>query len=73
LSPSTGSEREVADDEAEAEEEAEVRTLVDAPPFQEVVSPDFTTPLEESKEPLPVAGTSTIPRPGVGYLPNSEH
>jgi hypothetical protein len=33
LSPSLGSEEEVADDEVEVEEEAEVRTLVEAPAF----------------------------------------
>jgi hypothetical protein len=66
-------EEEVTDDEAEAEEEAEVRTLVDAPPFQEVEGPEFTTPLEENEDPLPIAGTSTLLRLGVGYLPNSEH
>jgi hypothetical protein len=37
LSTSTGSENELADDEEEVEEEAEVRTLVGAPEFQEVV------------------------------------
>jgi hypothetical protein len=73
LSPSLGSEDEVADEEAEAEEEAEVRMLVDAPPFQEVEGPEFTTPLEENEDPLPIARTSTVLRPGVGYLLNSEH
>jgi hypothetical protein len=73
LSLSKGSEEEVADDEAEAEEEAEVRTLVEAPPFQEVEGPEFTTPLEENEDPLPVAGTSTVSRPGFGYEQNVEH
>jgi hypothetical protein len=73
LSPSLGSEEEVADDEAEATEEAEVRTLVETPHFQEVEGPEFTTPLEENEEPLPIAGTSTIPRPGIGYEQNAEH
>jgi hypothetical protein len=73
LSPSLESEEEVADDEAEAEEEAEVRTLVDPPHFQEVEGPEFTTPSEENEEPLPIAGTSTVPRPGVGYERNAEH
>jgi hypothetical protein len=73
LSPSLGSASETADDKIEVEEEAEVRVLVEAPHFQEVGGPAFTTPLEENEEPLPIAGTSTVPRPGVGYLPNSEH
>jgi hypothetical protein len=73
LSPSLGSENEIADDEEEAEEEAEVRTLVKAPHFQEVKGPEFTTPSEENQEPLPIAGTSTVLRPGMGYLPNSKH
>jgi hypothetical protein len=73
LSPSLGSEDEIADDEVEAGEEAEVRTLVDTPLFQEVEGSDFTTPLEENEEPLPIAGTSTVPRPGVGYELNAEH
>jgi hypothetical protein len=73
LSPSLGSEEEVADDEAEAEEEAEVRTLVEAPAFQEVEGPEFSIPLEENEDPLPIAGTSTVPRPGVGYERNAEH
>jgi hypothetical protein len=67
------SEEEVADNEAEAEEEAEVRTLVDTPHFQEVEGPEFTTPLEANEELLPIAGTSTVPRPGVGYERNTEH
>jgi hypothetical protein len=29
--------------------------------------------LEENEDPLPVAGTSTVPRPGVGYERNAEH
>jgi hypothetical protein len=62
----------MADDEEEAEEEAEVRTHVEAPFFQEFVGPGFTT-LEENKEPLPVAGTSIVPQPGVDYLSNPEH
>jgi hypothetical protein len=73
LSPSPGSEEEVADDEAEAEEEAEVRTLVEAPAFQEVEEPESTLPLEENENPLPIAGTSTVPRPGVGYERNAEY
>jgi hypothetical protein len=73
LSPSLGSEEEVADNEAEAEEEAEVRTLVEAPAFQEVEGPEFSIPLEENEEPLPIAGTSIVPRPGVGYERNAEH
>jgi hypothetical protein len=73
LSPSLGSEEEVANNEAEAEEEAEVRTLVEAPAFLEVEGPEFTTPLEENKDPLPIAGTSTILGPGVGYQWNAEH
>jgi hypothetical protein len=68
-----GSEGEVADDEEEAEEEAKVRTLVEAPFFQEVISPEFTAPPEENEEPLPMAGTSIVLQPGVGYLPNSKH
>jgi hypothetical protein len=68
-----GSDEEVADDEAEAEEEAEVRTLMADPPFQEVKGPEFTVPLEENEDPLPIAGTSTVPRPGVGYQRNAEH
>jgi hypothetical protein len=54
LSPSLGSEEEVADDEAEAEEEVEVSTLVGAPPFQEVEGSEYTTPLEENEDLLPV-------------------
>jgi hypothetical protein len=50
-----------------------VRTLVEALHFQEVEDPGFTTLLEANEEPLPMAGSSTVPRPGVGYLPNSEH
>jgi hypothetical protein len=73
LSPSLGSEEEVADDEAEAKEEAEVRTLVEAPAFQEVEGPEFSMPLEENEDPLPITGTLTIPRPGVGYERNTEH
>jgi hypothetical protein len=73
LSPSLGSEEEVADDKAETEEEAEVRTLVETPPFQEVKGPEVTTPLEENEDPLPIAGTSTVPQLGVRYLPNTEH
>jgi hypothetical protein len=72
LSPSLGSEDEIAEDEAEAEE-AEVRTLVEAPLFQEVEGPDFTTPLEENEDSLPIAGTSTVPHPGVGYQQNAKH
>jgi hypothetical protein len=68
-----GSEEEVANDEAEAKEEAEVRTLVETPHFQEVEGPEFTTPLEENEEPLPIAGTSTVPQPGVGYERNAAH
>jgi hypothetical protein len=73
LSPSPGSEEEVADDETEAGEEAEVRTLVEAPALQEVEGPEFTTPLEENEDPLPIAGTSTVPHPGIGYQRNTEH
>jgi hypothetical protein len=73
LSPSPGSAEEVTDDEAEVEEEAEVRTMVESPAFQEVEGPEFTIPMEENAEPLPIAGTSTIPRPGVGYERNAEH
>jgi hypothetical protein len=73
LSPSLRSEEEVADDEAEAKEEAEVRMLVEAPAFQEVEGPEFSIPLEENEDPLPMAGTSTTPRPGVGYERNAEH
>jgi hypothetical protein len=73
LSPSLGSEEEVADDKAEVEEEAEVRTLVEPPALQEVKGPEFTTPLEENEDPLPIVGTSTIPRPGVGFQRNAEY
>jgi hypothetical protein len=73
LSPSPGSEEEVADDEAEAGEEAEVRMLVEAPAFQEVEEPEFTIPLEENEDPLPIVGTSIVPHPGVGYQQNAEH
>jgi hypothetical protein len=73
LSPSPRSDEEVADDEAEVEEEAEVRTMVESPAFQEVEGPEFTIPEEENEDPLPIAGTSTIPRPGVGYERNAEH
>jgi hypothetical protein len=73
LSPSLGSENKLADDGEEAEEEAEVWMLVEAPPFQEVTGSGFTPPPEENEDPLPVAETSTIPRPGVGFLPNTEH
>jgi hypothetical protein len=74
LSPSLGSEEEAADDEAEAEEEAEVMTLVETPHFQqEVKGLEFVTPLEENEELLPIAGTSNVPRPGVGYEQNAEH
>jgi hypothetical protein len=72
LSPSLRSEEEVADNEAEAEEDAKVRALVEAPAFQEVEGPEFTLPLEENENPLPIAGTSTIPRLGVGYQRNAE-
>jgi hypothetical protein len=54
LSPSPEPLEEVADDEAEAEEEAEVRTLVEAPAFQEVEGLEFTTPSEENEDPLPI-------------------
>jgi hypothetical protein len=57
-------EEDVAYDEAEAEE-AEVRTLMEAPLFQEVEGPEFTILLEENEDPLLIAGTSTAPRPGV--------
>jgi hypothetical protein len=73
LSPSPRSDEEVADEEAEVEEEAEVRTMVESPAFQEVEGPGFTIPEEENEDPLPIAGTSIIPRPGVGYERNAEH
>jgi hypothetical protein len=59
--PSPRSNEEVADDEAEVEEEAEVRTMVEPPAFQEVEEPEFTTPMEENEEPLPIAGTAVVP------------
>jgi hypothetical protein len=73
LSPSLGSEDKFADDEEEAEEEAEVRTLVETPHFQEVVGLGFTPPPEENEEPLPVAGNSTVPQLGIRYDLNAEH
>jgi hypothetical protein len=73
LSSSLRSEEEVADEEAEAEEEAEVSALVEAPHFQKVAGSGYTTPLDESEDPLPIAGTSTVPRAGVGYERNAEH
>jgi hypothetical protein len=48
-----GSEDEVADDEVEAEEEAELRKLIEAPPFQEVEGPEFTTPWRRMRIPYP--------------------
>jgi hypothetical protein len=51
----------VADDEEEAKEEAEVRTLVGNRAPLVAVGVGFYTPPEENKEPLPVAGSSVVP------------
>jgi hypothetical protein len=60
LSSSLGSEEEVTNYEAEAEEEAEVRTLVEVPAFQEVEGPACTTPLHWGQIPVFQARTSQI-------------
>jgi hypothetical protein len=73
LSPPLGLEEEIVDAEREAEEEAEVRTLIEDLQVQEVEGSGFTPPPEENEEPVPIAESSTLSRPGIGYLPSSEH
>jgi hypothetical protein len=67
-SPVVVSKGENADDEEDAKEEAEVRSLVENHMSLGAIGLEFYAPPEENKEPLPVIGTSDTPHPGIRFV-----